>query len=180
MANTPPPAGGGNASAPPRRRIATLLALALLPPLALAVGLVVAVGPAGLRAMLSDPPASTDVAAATQEAAAPPGADLAVMPFDEMIVNITATTASGRQTTRFLKLDLALVYDRAQAGAEQVETRHIYLRDAFQDYLRQLTDRDLDGTLGLVTLKGELLRRARAVAGSDAPHELLVSGLVVQ
>tara|TARA_R110002012_G_scaffold247584_1_gene423242 strand:- start:181 stop:489 length:309 start_codon:yes stop_codon:yes gene_type:complete len=102
------------------------------------------------------------------------------MAFDEMIVNISATTESGRQTSRFLKLDLALVYDRKQDPEGLVETRHIFLRDAFQDYLRQLADRDLDGTHGLVTVKGELLRRARAVAGSKAPHEVLVTGLVIQ
>ena len=54
------------------------------------------------------------------------------MPFDEMIVNISATTESGRQTSRFLKLDLALVYDRTQDTEGLVEMRHIYLRDAFQ------------------------------------------------
>ena len=102
------------------------------------------------------------------------------MPFEEMIVNITATTDSGRQTSRFLKVDLALVYDKTQDAEGLVEARHIFLRDAFQDYLRQLAERDLEGTHGMITLKGELLRRARAIAGSDAPHELPITGLVVQ
>jgi flagellar FliL protein len=110
----------------------------------------------------------------------PPGAELVVMPFEEMIVNISATAESGRQISRFLKVDLALVYDRTQDSGGLVETRHIFLRDAFQDYLRQLAERDLEGTLGLITVKGELLRRARAIAGSDAPHEMVITGLVIQ
>ncbi len=166
----------------PRRKIIAILALVVLSVLALGGGLFAAVGPAGLRALLSGDTAEETLTAEQQESVppAPPGAELVVMPFDEMIVNISATTESGRQTSRFLKLDLALVYDRTQDTEGLVEMRHIYLRDAFQDYLRQLAERDLEGTLGLVTLKTELLRRARAIAGSDAPHELLVSGLVIQ
>lgn len=179
MPVTTPPGEDAQAPGARRRRWPLLLALALLALLALAGGLAAALGTQGLRALLGGAPAPQEAAVAEAEAP-PPGADLAVLPFEDMIVNITATTESGRRTSRFLKLDLALVYDRAKDGAGQVETRHIYLRDAFQDYLRQLTDRDLDGTLGLVTVKGELLRRARAVSGSDAPHELLVQGLVVQ
>ena len=160
-----------------------ILGLVLLSFVAIGGGLVAAIGPAGLRAMLSADPVAEELAAPQQEDVSPPpppGADLVVMAFDEMIVNISATTESGRQTSRFLKLDLALVYDRKQDPEGLVETRHIFLRDAFQDYLRQLADRDLDGTHGLVTVKGELLRRARAVAGSKAPHEVLVTGLVIQ
>lgn len=166
-----------------RRKLFMILGLVLLSFVAIGGGLVAAIGPAGLRAMLSADPVAEELAAPQQEDVSPPpppGADLVVMAFDEMIVNISATTESGRQTSRFLKLDLALVYDRKQDPEGLVETRHIFLRDAFQDYLRQLADRDLDGTHGLVTVKGELLRRARAVAGSKAPHEVLVTGLVIQ
>jgi len=54
------------------------------------------------------------------------------------------------------------------------------MRDSFQDYLRQMTERDLQGTIGLVTLKAELLRRARAITESEAPREILISDLIVQ
>lgn len=165
-----------------RRKIGMILGLVLLSVVALVGGLVAAVGPGGLMAMLGGDTNHEEAAApqADAENPAPPGADMVVMPFDEMIVNITATAASGRQTSRFLKLDLALVYDRTQDEGGMVEMRHVFLRDAFQDYLRQLAERDLDGTLGLVTVKGELLRRARAIAGNDAPHEVLIMGLVIQ
>lgn len=165
-----------------RRKIGMILGLVLLSVVALVGGLVAAVGPSSLLAMLGGDAPHEEVAAphAGGENPTPPGADMVVMPFDEMIVNITATAASGRQTSRFLKLDLALVYDKTQDQDGLVEMRHVFLRDAFQDYLRQLAERDLDGTLGLVTVKGELLRRARAIAGNDAPHEVLIMGLVIQ
>ena len=102
------------------------------------------------------------------------------MPFKEIIVNITDVTASGRRTTRFLKLNVALIYDEAAPGAANVAARQLYMRDSFQDYLRQLTVRDLQGSIGLVTLKAELLRRARTISGSDAPAEMLVADLIIQ
>lgn len=183
-AGAPQPDGAeGAAGAGSRRKLFMILGLVVLSVVAVGGGLVAAIGPSGLRAMLSGDPAVEDLAAPQQEDMSPPpppGADLVVMAFEEMIVNISATTESGRQTSRFLKLDLALVYDRKQDPDGLVETRHIFLRDAFQDYLRQLADRDLDGTHGLVTVKGELLRRARAIAGSKAPHEVLITGLVIQ
>ena len=165
-----------------RRRSVAILGVAVLSIVALGGGLLVAFKPPGLPAFLNDDgPEMVSASASSDEAPPlPAGANLMVMPFDEMIVNITATSESGRLTSRFMKVDLALVYDQAQDETGLVEARHIYMRDAFQDYLRQLTDRDIEGTLGLVTLKSELLRRARAIAGSNAPHELVILGLVVQ
>lgn len=177
---------GGKTSAAPGRKLVLILGLVLVSLLALGGGLVAAIGPARLMALMvpdTAPEIPQDIVATpegTDPEALPPGADLVAMPFDEMIVNITAQTESGRQTSRFLKMDLSLVYDRQQDTAGVVEARHIFLRDAFQDYLRQLADRDLEGTHGLVTVKGELLRRARAISGSDAPREIVMTGMVIQ
>ena len=66
-------------------------------------------------------------------------------------------------------------------GDETVEdTVETYLRDSFQDFLRQLHVSDLTGSYGLAMLKTELLRRARAVGHTDAPHEILIADMVVQ
>lgn len=183
------------------RKLAIVLALLVLSAGATAGGLALAMGPSQVMAMLTGgaddgaaPDAPTDAVAGAANAATAadgtpaagtPGmqasaSETSVMPFKEIIVNITATTASGRRTSRFLKLNLALVYDTALDGAGQVEARKLYMRDAFQDYLRQLTERDLQGTQGLLTVKEELLRRARAVAGNEAPREMLVADLIVQ
>ncbi|MDX1820448.1 MAG: flagellar basal body-associated FliL family protein [Paracoccaceae bacterium] len=177
--------GAGDAPSPGprlRRKIILIAGLAGLSVVALLGGLMAALGPSAAMAVLTGAPTPEESAAPLPDDAnpPPPGAELVVMPFEEMIVNISATAESGRQISRFLKVDLALVYDRTQDSGGLVEARHIFLRDAFQDYLRQLAERDLEGTLGLITVKGELLRRARAIAGSDAPHEMVITGLVIQ
>lgn len=105
---------------------------------------------------------------------------MTVSPFREIIVNINATTATGRTTSRFMKLNIAMVYDPKIAGSERVEQRRLFLRDSFQDYLRQLNERDLRGSIGLITIKQELLHRARTITESDSPQEMLVSDLIVQ
>jgi flagellar FliL protein len=102
------------------------------------------------------------------------------MPFLEIIVNITATTATGRTTSRFMKLNVAVVFDPAAEGAERIEARKLFIRDSFQDYLRLLTERDLRGSRGFVIIKQELLRRVRTVTESDAAQEILISDLVIQ
>ncbi|WP_212522775.1 flagellar basal body-associated FliL family protein [Actibacterium sp. MT2.3-13A] len=186
---------GAQGAAPARkslgRHILMVAALTLLSGAALAAGLAVSMGPKAFVALLTGTEIAQEPAPA-EDTAAPPaghgasaadgaaGPSLVVTPFKEIIVNITATTATGRRTTRFLKLNLALVYDANAEGADRIEARKLYLRDSFQDYLRQLTERDLQGTMGLVTLKAELLRRARAITDSEAPQELLVSDLIVQ
>ena len=157
-------------------------------------GLTLALGPSGAIALLTgaepEPPADDkaddhDMAAADGhdapsghgEKAAP---KMAVIPFKEIIVNINATTATGRTTSRFMKLNVAMVYDDKAEGANRIEERQLFLRDSFQDYLRQLTERDLQGSIGLITVKQELLRRARTITESDAPQEMLVADLIVQ
>lgn len=176
-----------------RRKPLVFVLVGVVSLLCLAGGVTLALGPSQVVGMLTggtEEHADSDEHAPEEQEVAKDGHDdghggdesagLTVLPMDEMIVNITATTATGRQTSRFLKLGLALVYDPAVPGAAQVEERMVYLRDSFQDYLRQLSERDLQGTMGLVSVKTELLRRARAISGSDAPQELLVSDLIVQ
>lgn len=171
-----------------------VVGVALLCVAALLAGVVVALGPERAMAVLTggtpDPaPAAEEPAAeAGGHGAAPegdghaaaPAEKIVVTPFKEIIVNISATTATGRQTTRFLKLNTALVYDSSKAGADHIEERKLYLRDSFQDYLRQLSERDVQGSAGLAILKAELLRRARTISDSQAPQEILISDLIVQ
>ncbi|MBP0484596.1 flagellar basal body-associated FliL family protein [Sagittula salina] len=158
-----------------------LLVLACL--LAGAGGVVFSLGPSRILALLDgeakDSAASQD-GGGLQPTHAAARDKILVTPFQEIIVNITATTATGRQTSRFLKLNLALAYDSTIPGAENIETRKLFLRDSFQEYLRQLNEADLQGSMGLVQLKAELLRRARAISDSEAPQEFLIADLVIQ
>ncbi|GGG67811.1 hypothetical protein GCM10011415_13610 [Salipiger pallidus] len=168
-----------------------LLVLACL--VALGGGLVASVGPSAVMALL--PGSGDEAGEAHADEGSAPDADQAhagsaaggvgddrivVTPFQEIIVNITSTTATGRQTTRFLKLNLALAYDNTLPGAANIEERKLFMRDSIQDYLRQLNESDLQGSIGLVRLKAELLRRARAISDSDAPQEFLIADLIVQ
>ena len=198
MAEAQDSSGGAPAKRSLGRRIGMPILLLLLCILGIGGGMAISMGPATFLAFIQgeDLPEPEETPAEDHAAAEPagdghgggegghgtaiPGDEMTVTPFKEIIVNITSTTATGRRTTRFLKLNLALVYDTALPGADDVEARKLYLRDSFQDYLRQLNEADLQGTYGLTTLKTELLRRARAVTGSDAPQELLVSDLIVQ
>lgn len=118
--------------------------------------------------------------AGTAKAAPDAVADLPVMPFPEIIVNVTETGTTGRQSSRFLKLNMLMVYDDKIAGADRLLSREVYIRDTFQDFLRQLLVSDLKGSQGLAMIKTELLRRARAVGDTDAPVEILIADMVVQ
>jgi flagellar FliL protein len=106
--------------------------------------------------------------------------ELTLMPLREIIVNISALTAAGEQTQRFLKLNLAIAYDEDLPGSARLSERSPYIRDSFVDYLRLLTESDLSGSAGLARLRAELLHRARSLAETDAAREVLIVDLVVQ
>jgi flagellar protein FliL len=106
--------------------------------------------------------------------------EMPVMPFPEIIVNVTDTGMNGNQSSRFLKLNMLLVYDDKLDGADRLLAREVYLRDTFQDFLRQLHVSDLKGSHGLAMMKTELLRRARAIGHTEAPLEILIADMVVQ
>lgn len=173
----------------PSRKWPILVLAIVLSLSAAAGGLVVSLGTDGVMALINGSKKDTELASGDQAAdhGANPeendngsNADLIVDPMKEIIVNITSISVTGRRTTRFLKLNLALVFDENIEGAAHISERKIYIRDAFQNYLRQLTERDLSGTIGVVRLKSELLRRVRAVTESEAPKEVLISDIIVQ
>jgi flagellar FliL protein len=98
----------------------------------------------------------------------------------EIIVNISALTAAGAQTQRFLKLNLAIAYDEDRPGSARLAERSPYIRDSFVEYLRLLNESDLSGSAGLARLRAELLHRARSLAETDAAREVLIVDLVMQ
>lgn len=156
---------------------------------AVAGGLVVSMGTDGVAALImgseDDPEHAVGEQDQEHDAEMEPAdhnsdPTLMVDPMKEIIVNITSMSVAGRKTSRFLKLNLALVYDENIDGAAYITERKVYIRDAFQNYLRQLTERDLSGNIGIIRLKSELLRRVRAVTESEAPKEVLISDIIVQ
>lgn len=165
-----------------KKRILLVSGVVLLALLGTGGGALVAIGPSNLLEMISGPkePTAEEAVAAADEA--PPeqegegGAD-DVLLLDDMIINLVRIEGA---VNRYARVRIAVVYDREALGIGALEAKRSHLRDSFNDYLSQMTERDLQGTFGLVSLKEELLRRARVVAGQKAITDVLVTDLVFQ
>jgi hypothetical protein len=103
-----------------------------------------------------------------------------VLPFEEIITNITSYDARGNPAKAFLKLTLVLVYRPDAGAADLMRARQPFMRDLFTGYAHSLTETDVRGMAGMMNVKAELLKRARAAAGNDLPQEILISDLIVQ
>ena len=107
------------------------------------------------------------------------GAD-GVLEFDEIVTNIYGYDTKGRPTQAFLKMKLVLVYRPEPGAADLMHERQPFMRDLFAGYARSLTETDVRGMAGVLNVKAELLKRARAATGNDLPTEILISDLIVQ
>lgn len=103
-----------------------------------------------------------------------------MLAFDDILTNINGFDVQGKPTRAFVKLSLVLVYSPEPGAKELIEERRLFIRDLFNGYLRGLTEADTRGTVGLLNVKSELLKRARAAVGNDLPQEILISDLIVQ
>lgn len=106
--------------------------------------------------------------------------DEGMLEFGEILTNITSTTANGQPRSAFLKLTVVLVYRPDDGARALMESRQPFMRDLFNGYARSLTEADVRGMAGILNVKSELLKRARAAAGNDLPQEILISDLIVQ
>ncbi|GHD99278.1 hypothetical protein U879_09435 [Defluviimonas sp. 20V17] len=100
--------------------------------------------------------------------------------FKDIVVNVSGSSASGQPTERLMKIRFDMTYADPKKNNSLMEKKKPYLREAILSYLRQLHEADLRGSDGLFLLKAELLKRARAVVGNDAPQEFLIVDLVMQ
>ena len=82
-------------------------------------------------------------------------------------------------TPAFLKLAVALELDSAEARAaiEPVMPRVI---DQFQTYLRELRVEDVRGSMGVMRLKEELLRRVNLAVAPTPVRDVLLKEMIVQ
>ncbi len=157
-------------------RLKKLILALLLGLISLSLGLVAAVGVDGVSEIVGS--------GASSEASDEDGKDVedkdkyAFVNFDEMIVNISGYSTAGRKVSRFMKIKISMVIDAGHA--EEVEKKKIFLRDNFQNYLRELDEREIEGSKGIESLRVELLKRAKAVVGKDAPKEILIGELIIQ
>ena len=107
-------------------------------------------------------------------------ADDGLLDFGEVLTNIASTSSTGETTKAFLKVNLIVVYRTDPGAADIMKQREPFMRDLFNAYLRGLTEADVRGMSGIVRVKAQLLKRARAAVGSDLPEEILISDLIVQ
>lgn len=179
---TPPSTAPGNAASPGsgRKRGLTVLILILLFLAGLGGGAVAYIGPARIMSLVIPPaegPAAETGPASSAEAETVDTGERKTFLMEDHIVNLIS---GDGPSTRFVRLRTALVYNPIALPAEELEGRKPHLRDAFHGFLSQLTERDLEGSYGLAMVREELLRRARAVIGSDAVREILITDLVIQ
>ena len=106
--------------------------------------------------------------------------DTGILDFGEMLTNIASVDAQGNATKAFLKVNLVVAYRPDAGSGALMEERKPFMRDLFNGYLRGLTEADLRGMAGVLYVKAELLKRARAAVGTDLPQEVLINDLIVQ
>ena len=106
--------------------------------------------------------------------------DNSLFDMGEMLTNIQGFDRTGAPTTAFLKVNLMVAYRPESGASALMAERQALIRDLFNGYLRGLTENDLRGMAGILFVKAELLKRARAAVGSDVPQEILIKDLIVQ
>ena len=107
-------------------------------------------------------------------------ADSGLLEFGDILTNISGFDAGGQPKRVFLKVNLMVVYRTDEGSGEVMAQRKPFMRDLFNTYLRGLAEPDLRGMAGMLHVKAELLKRARAAVGSDLPQEVLINDLIVQ
>jgi len=86
---------------------------------------------------------------------------------------------SADSTPAYLKLAVSLELDgpEARAAIEPVMPRVV---DQFQTYLRELRVDDVRGSMGVMRLKEELLRRVNLAAAPTPVRDVLLKEMIVQ
>ena len=100
-----------------------------------------------------------------------------VIEFDDMIFNLSEP--ADKKTKNFLKLRMAIEV-ASTSDIAKVEAKKPILTDMFVVYMRELRVEDLQGSVGIIRLRGELLHQ---IAGIVAPVEvknLLFKEILVQ
>ena len=104
-----------------------------------------------------------------------PGEHAAFFDVPDIVVNIQTADS----TPAYLKLSVSLELDSAEAktAIEPVMPRVV---DQFQTYLRELRVEDVRGSMGVMRLKEELLRRVNLAAAPTPVRDVLLKEMIVQ
>jgi len=110
----------------------------------------------------------------------------AELPLGRIAINLRQQEGRSSRASHMV-IDMVLEYDPGQDVAapegsttDAMTARHARLRDSFIEYLTQLSEAEVAGSSGLSAMRGELLRRARVVAGNDSPKALLIQDYILQ
>ncbi len=103
-----------------------------------------------------------------------------ILEFDDITTDITSYDQQGGSVRSFLKLSLILVYKPEPGARELIEERQPFMRDLFTTYARSLTEPEVRGAAGILTVKSEMLKRARAATGNSIPQDVLIRDMIVQ
>jgi flagellar FliL protein len=104
-----------------------------------------------------------------------PSEHAAFFDVPDIVVNIQTADS----TPAYLKLSVSLELDSAEAktAIEPVMPRVV---DQFQTYLRELRVEDVRGSMGVMRLKEELLRRVNLAAAPTPVRDVLLKEMIVQ
>jgi flagellar FliL protein len=94
----------------------------------------------------------------------------------ELLVNLQSPGA-GR--TSFLKAKIVLEMENEKL-VEQIKPLLPRVMDAFQTYLREMRQTDLDGSAGLYRLREELTRRVNLAVAPSKVNAVLFKEIIVQ
>jgi flagellar FliL protein len=99
-----------------------------------------------------------------------------IIEMDDMVVNLA--TLPGKRAS-YLKLKVAIEIAKPEERPS-VEKQKPRIVDTFQVYLRELRTEDLQGSVGIVRLKEELLSRVTAAIAPIEVRDVLFKELLVQ
>lgn len=95
--------------------------------------------------------------------------------MDEIIVNLNTENRS----TSFMKLKITLEVE-GKNNLNAINNMMPRIRDIFQTYLRELRPQDLQGSMGLYTLREELLLRINKVVYPAQVNDILFDEVLIQ
>ncbi len=108
---------------------------------------------------------------------APPEPKIVYQYYDmkEMLINLQADAGQ----VRYLKLQVSVEYEEG-INVLVIINAKTQIEDLFQTYLRELSPKDLEGSMGIFRLREELLKRINLIIAPERINGILFKKIVVQ
>ena len=108
----------------------------------------------------------------------PPEHPAAPRPVFVDLPEMSVTLPNGGQA-RQLRIRISLELMRSEPGAQPPDVLTPKVYDALLTYLRTLTDGEVETSLAIDRIRGDLYRRLTLMLGADVVREVLITALVV-